>query len=199
MTDSNHRHSDYPVNPIFLDRWSPRAFLPGIMPKQDLMTILEAGRFAPSAANGQPWRFIHVSRESADWETAVSLLEPFNAVWARQASVLMFVLSRTRRISSGTGEVTPIRSHAFDAGSATLSMALQAAMLGYQAHPMGGVVFDRVMAHYNVPDTFRVEVAVAIGKVGPKESLPEQFIPREHPSERLPLEAIAFENSFRGE
>ena len=48
------RTPDYPIELIFLDRWSPRAFDAASLPESDLLTILEAARWVPSAFNIQP-------------------------------------------------------------------------------------------------------------------------------------------------
>ena len=58
MTKSNSRESQYPIEPIFLDRWSPRAFTGEIIDEANLLTVLDAAHWAPSSANQQPWRFI---------------------------------------------------------------------------------------------------------------------------------------------
>ena len=47
-TASNHRQADYPIEPSFLNRWSPRAFTAETISETELLTILEAGRWAPS-------------------------------------------------------------------------------------------------------------------------------------------------------
>src|SRR5690349_12555288 len=63
MTDTPYptavRHPDHPVDPIFITRWSPRAFDRSVLPDADLMTIFEAARWAPSAFNYQPWRLLY--------------------------------------------------------------------------------------------------------------------------------------------
>ena len=87
------RKAHHPVAPIFLDRWSPRAFDASVMPDADLLTIFEAARWAPSSFNAQPWRFLYAKREDADWERFLGLLIPFNQGWAHSASVLIYILS----------------------------------------------------------------------------------------------------------
>ena len=82
------RKADHPVAPIFLERWSPRAFDSSIIPDADLMTIFEAARWAPSSFNAQPWRFLYAKREDADWERFLDLLVPFNRGWLRGRSCI---------------------------------------------------------------------------------------------------------------
>jgi len=82
------RTPDHPVEDIFVSRWSPRAFDRSEMPEADLKTILEAARWAPSAFNVQPWRFVYARRGEAGWDDLVGLLNPFNRDWAQHASAL---------------------------------------------------------------------------------------------------------------
>ncbi|KAE8235126.1 hypothetical protein A4X03_0g9892, partial [Tilletia caries] len=86
MTTSNRRKSEYNVDPIFLDRWSPRAFDGSIMPKDDLLTILDAGHWAPSAFNYQPWRFVYALKGIPEFDKFLDILNEFNQGWAKNAS-----------------------------------------------------------------------------------------------------------------
>ena len=49
-----------PVEKIIMERRSIRSFKKEPLPDNMIRRILEAGRFAPSAGNMQPWRFIVV-------------------------------------------------------------------------------------------------------------------------------------------
>ena len=124
------------VHQLLLDRWSPRSFDASALPQEDLEVILEAAGRAPSAFNHQPWRFLYAHRGDANWERFLSLLIPFNADWAKDASVLVFIVSET------TMGDRPFYSHSFDAGAAWAQMALQATAIGYHAHGMTGLEFD---------------------------------------------------------
>ncbi|MFM2280107.1 MAG: hypothetical protein RLZZ444_2338, partial [Pseudomonadota bacterium] len=59
MTETAHRKAAHPIDPMFIERWSSRSFTGEALPLEDLLTILEAARWAPSANNTQPWRFIY--------------------------------------------------------------------------------------------------------------------------------------------
>jgi hypothetical protein len=89
-------------------------------------------------------------------------------------------------------------SHSFDAGAAWAQMALQATLLGYHAHGMTGVDFVRAQEELAVPADHRIEAAIAIGRRGHPDRLPEGLREREVPSSRKPVEEIAFAGSFRG-
>ena len=95
MTTSNSRKADRPIDPIFLDRWSPRGFTESEISQVELETLFEAARWAPSAYNSQPWRFIYARRNGKGWDTLLGLLNPFNQSWAQRAAALVFVVSKT--------------------------------------------------------------------------------------------------------
>ena len=195
MISRNGRQSDLAINPLFIERWSPRAFTGETMTLDELKVLLEAARWAPSASNIQPWRFLYALKGDKTFDTFLDLLMPGNQVWAGSASVLLFVCSDTlSRRSDGTSR--PSRSHSFDAGAAWAMLALQAQLSGYAAHGMGGVDFDRAAKVLNVPSEFRIEAAVAIGRMADKSILPEDLQAREVPSQRKPLSEIMFEGGF---
>lgn len=166
------------------------------MPEADLLTLFEAAHWAPSAFNSQPWRFLYSHRGDPNWEVFLGLLIPWNQQWAKSASVLIYVLS-DRLMATGKGE-EPSHSHSFDAGAAWGYLALQATRLGYQAHGMSGVDFARAQAELRVPDRFRTEAAVAVGRPGDPATLPEKLRARETPSGRRTVEELVFAGRFPG-
>src|SRR5438552_2201099 len=103
-----------PLHPLLAQRWSPRAFdADHALPEPTLTALLEAARWAPSANNTQPWRFLVARRGDRDFATLVGLLAGGNQVWAKSASVLILVVAET------TDETGAARSHAFyDTGQA---------------------------------------------------------------------------------
>jgi nitroreductase len=196
MTSHIPRATNLPIDPLFLERWSPRAFDASKLDDTDLFTILEAARWAPSSFNSQPWRFVYAHRGSADRERFVGLLMPFNAMWARHASVLLYILSDTLIQLPRAPSETVSHSHSFDAGAAWAFMALQATRLGVRVHGMTGVDFDRARTELSVPDRFRIEAAIAIGRAGDKSKLPPEMQAREAPSGRRGLEESVMEGRF---
>lgn len=183
------------VHQLFIDRWSPRSFDGSEIPQEDLDVILEAGGWAPSAFNYQPWKFLYARRGDANWERFLSLLIPFNASWAKDAGVLIFIVSDTQM---GQGDdAKPLHSHSFDAGAAWAQVALQATALGYHAHGMTGIEFDKARSELGIPDDYRLEAAVAIGRRDAPERLPEGLREREVPTDRKPLGEIAVAGNFR--
>ena len=84
-TTANGRTADYPIDPMFLERWSPRALTGEPIAEADLLTMLEAARWAPSCYNAQPWRFAYARRDTPSWGKFLDLLVPLNRTWAAGA------------------------------------------------------------------------------------------------------------------
>ena len=84
-----------------------------------------------------------------------------------------------------------------DAGAAWGSLALQATLSGWYTHGMVGFDKERAFAELGLVQGYRVEQAIAIGKLGDKSVLPEALAARETPSDRKPLSQIVMEGSFK--
>ncbi|HYN47029.1 MAG TPA: nitroreductase family protein [Allosphingosinicella sp.] len=191
------RQADFPVDPLFLERWSPRAFDGSDLPDRDLRTIFEAARWAPSAFNSQPWRFLYAKRGDADWDRFVSLLIPWNQGWAHAASVLVYIVSDSLpSTDKETGAPAGSRTHSFDTGAAWVSLALQATRMGYHAHGMSGIQYDLARAELGLPDRYRLEAACVIGRIGDPAMLDEKLRAREAPSGRKPISDFVFAGNF---
>src|SRR5271163_4308862 len=107
MTAENTRIADHPIEKVFLDRWSPRAFTGEPIPQSVLFTLFEAARWAPSSFNSQPWRFLYATNENAHWDKFLGLLVPFNQSWAKTASALVFAVSETTMAMQGKDARVP--------------------------------------------------------------------------------------------
>jgi nitroreductase len=192
------RTADFPVDPQFLNRWSTRAYADVAISEEELKTILEAARWAPSAYNAQPWRFVYARRGTAHWDTLVGLLNEFNRSWADKASALIVLVSKTTAVLPGSDAPVAFPTHSFDAGSAWGYLALQAASKGWSTHAMAGFDKDKARVDLGIPADYAVEAAIAIGKPGDKASLPDYLQAREVPSPRESLTKLAFEGKFQG-
>jgi len=83
MTQANSRTADHPIDPLFLERWSPRAFTDAPISERELLMLLEAVRWAPSSFNSQPWRFLYARRHAGGAAYTHSL--DAGAAWANLA------------------------------------------------------------------------------------------------------------------
>lgn len=186
------RVATYPIDQLFLDRWSPRALSGAAIAKEELFALFEAARWAPSSYNNQPWRFVYAMKESSAWQAMFELLVPFNQSWAQHAAALVTIISATHFEKTGK----PSRTHSFDTGAAWMNFALQATVQGLIAHAMEGFDYDRAREVLSVPDGYVVEAMVAIGRPGNKADLPPEVQEREQPTDRKPLEQLLFEDRF---
>lgn len=186
---SNPRIPDTEVDSQFLDRWSPRAFDPTPLTREQVASLFEAARWAPSCYNEQPWLFLYAT-SAADRARFGEALVAANQRWATRAPLLLFVLCRRRFAHNGQEN----RHAPFDAGAAWMALALQARKLGLHAHAMAG--FSRQKA-YDIldvsPDDYDIMAAVAVGRRGDSALLPDEVAAREHPNERKPPAEVARE------
>jgi len=164
MTTSNGRAADFPIHSLFLDRWSPRSFTGEPISDSDLFTLFEAARWAPSSSNLQPWRFLYAQRDTPDWPLFFDPLKDANKTWAKDASALVAILSKRTAPVKGTDTVRETYTHSFDAGAAWACFALQASLNGWVAHGIGGFDVPRAIRDFAVPDDYRIECMVAIGR-----------------------------------
>ncbi|HEX7856927.1 MAG TPA: nitroreductase family protein [Sphingobium sp.] len=184
------RQPAHPIDPLFVDRWSPRSFTGEQVPDSVLQTAFEAARWAPSAMNAQPWRFLISRRADAAWTDYLELLAPRNRLWASQASALVLILSAHQL--ERRGAIVENGSHSFDAGAAWANFAHQALLLGWHTHGIGG--FDRAAARkmLAIPDDFAIEAMVALGRQGDLDTLDPEFHEGETPNGRRPLSDTVF-------
>ncbi|QQR49444.1 nitroreductase family protein [bacterium] len=188
----NKRHAEYSIANIFLERWSPRAMSGESFTHEELMSLFEAAKWAPSSYNNQPWRFIYALRQTSQWEKLFDLLVPFNQLWAHKSAALVVVVGHKNFEFNGK----PSRTFAFDTGAAWANLALQASMSGFIAHGMEGFDYNRAQAELNIPADYEVLAMIALGKSGKKEDLPAELQKKEEPSDRKPLAEIVFEGSL---
>ena len=191
------RIPDHDVHPQFPARWSPRAFSAETMTEAEVLRLLEAARWAPSALNLQPWRFVYGLRGDAGFAAILSALVPFNVGWAKEAAALIAVGSKTTRTAQDGSEVANA-THAFDTGAAWANLALQAHLAGYVAHGMSGFDPARAASALHLPDGHAIHAIVAVGRQGDPAQLDDTLRAREVPSPRVPLNTIAFHGRFPG-
>ena len=196
MTQFETRTADYDIEPLFLQRWSPRAFSGEAIAESELMRLFEAARWAPSSYNAQPWRILYARRDTPAWPRFLDLLNPFNRGWAQHAAAILVMLSKVTMRPPGSPTESPSHSHSFDTGAAWANLALQATAMGWHTHGMVGFDMARTTAELAIPDGYRLEAAIAVGRRGEKASLPEPLQAREVPNGREPVGNFAFKGGF---
>lgn len=140
----------------------------------ELTSILEAGRWAPSAMNGQPWRYSVAKRGTDLFEAIRGNLSGFNSAWTARASAYVVV---------STHDVTPDGSKYvtadLDGGLSVAQMIVQAQGSGLVGHVMTGIDFAGLHKMLELPDELRVLCVLAIGKAAPADRLEGGALERE--------------------
>lgn len=176
-----------PLVPLLDERWSPRSFDPTAeISDRQLDALLEAARWAPSAANTQPRRFVVGRRGTATFDTIVKALMGFNAAWAGNASALVVAVAETSTVE---GEVRQWAE--YDLGQAVAHLTVQAHAEGFHTHQMAGVEWDEIVVAFGLTDNLKPVTVTAVGVVDEADKLIEALAERETaPRERLPLSEL---------
>ncbi len=180
--DFSRRDPAAGVDELLHRRWSPRSFKKVALPEHTLRVIFDAARWAPSCYNDQPWHFI-TNVGAADFDSFLELLVAGNQQWAKNASLLGFIVARKHFRHNGK----PNNSAAFDCGAAWLSLTLQARRFGLYTHGMGGIKRDEVYPALGLDaEKHQVICGFALGVL----DAPHDPDADERPSARTPLAAI---------
>lgn len=184
-----------PLHDLLANRWSPRAFTDRPVEPEKLLAVMEAGRWAASSNNGQPWAFIVANKGNPTaFKAMLDCLMDGNQSWAVLAPVL--ILTFVEPIWPGQDRANVTAMH--DVGMATAMMSVQAEALGLRTHHMGGIPRDKIRDVYAVPPTFEPVSAIAVGYQGAEALLPEEKdrAREANPRTRKPLEEIVFADKF---
>src|SRR5215468_3117634 len=164
-----------PVQPLLAERWSPRGFDRAYeLDDVALTALIEAARWAPSAQNSQPWRFLVARRGEPAHDRLFAALAPGNQAWAGRASALILVAART---AGDDGRPQPWAL--YDTGQAVAALVTQAQADGLAVHQMGGFDTDAARAGFGLADTLTPVVVLAIGRQDSAAGLPAPLAARE--------------------
>lgn len=162
---------DYKVIKEIEDRFSPRHFSSEPIPQDDLNSIFEAARWAPSGWNLQPWYFYWVKKGEKSFDVVVSCLGEYNR-YAEKAPVLIVACY----IKEAKSEKT---YYHHDLGAAVMSLTLQAQHLGYYTRQMGEFDEEKFIKIFNINKTHIPFVTIALGRVGDYSNINERLLKRE--------------------
>lgn len=180
-----------PVIEEIAQRWSPRSFdAEHALPEGELRSVFEAARWAASASNTQPWRFIIARRGTETFAKVQAALVEFNQIWATNAAALVVNITTTH---DETG--APLVWSEYDLGQAVATYSLQAQADGLYAHQMGGFDAAALVTTFNLSETQKPVSVTAIGKLDDAHKLPDFLAEREvAPRQRLALDDIVIVN-----
>jgi len=188
---SSVRRAAYPIDSIFLDRWSARAMSGEALTLDELLPLFEAARWAPSSHNFQPWRMLYALRGTPHWQRFFDLLNPGNQIWAHRGGALVLFIGRKLQDNG-----KPCNTRSYDVGAAWENFALQAVRSGLAVHGLQGFDYERARVELAVPDAFNVEAMAVVGRPGDKSQLSEDLQRRETPNDRRPLAQTVCEGPY---
>lgn len=152
------------------------AFDEALLGQDAILSLFEAARWAASASNGQPWRFVWSERDGGERHARlVSCLKPGNDVWAPKAPLLILTVVRTTRERDGA----PHPWARYDLGLAMGNLTAQATSMGLYVHNMAGFEAEKARALFALPADFEAVTMVAVGRLGDPAALPERLQARE--------------------
>lgn len=183
----------FEILPLLEERWSPRVFSEQPISELELRTIFEAGRWAPSSNNLQPWKIIWGIKGSKTYDRIFDCLDDFNKKWAGNAGALLIGAYKK------TNDDGKENFHALhDLGAFSAMMTVQAQHLGIAVHQMAGVQHEKTKEEFKFPSNHHVATAIAMGYYGgDNEDLPEDLRKIESPkSERKLQRDFTFNGDF---
>ena len=182
------------VHELIASRWSGRVYdSERFLTREQIISLIEAARWAPSCFGDQPWRFIVFDKATNQtaWIKAIDCLAEGNQEWAKNAPLLLLACADSVLSKNGN----PNRWGQYDTGSASENLCLQATSLGLMAHQMGGFNSDKARDYFTIPEQFTPMAMMTVGYQLAEEEIPNDLKEREY-SERArnPIE----ENFFDG-
>jgi nitroreductase len=194
MNTAKQAKPDYPIHDLIAKRWSPYAFSERPVSAEDLRSLFEAARWAPSSYNEQPWRYIMATKANApEFERVLSCLVEGNQAWAKAAPVLGIGCASLNFERNGKPNAAAIH----DLGLASATLTFEATARGLFVHQMIGIVPDKVRELYHVPEGVEPKTGLAIGYAADPNTLPEKLRERDlAPRTRKKLAEIVFERDW---
>lgn len=186
----------HPIHDLFVRRWSSRAYdAKRPVPRGQLMSLLEAARWAPSCNGDEPWRYLiwDKGRDPGGWQKAFDCLTESNQKWVKNVPVLLLSCSGSNFGPTGK----PNRWTQHDTGAASVSLALQAVALGLMVHQMGGFDVEKARAAFAIPADYTPMAMIAVGYQAAPDVLDEETKKKElNPRARKPLAERFFEGGW---
>ena len=181
---------DHPIHELISKRWSPYSYSNRPVPREDLLSIFEAARWAASSFNEQPWRYIVATRDRMDdFDKVLSCLLEGNRKWAQEAPALALGCVRT----TFSRDNRPNRVAQHDLGLASATLTFEATNRGIYLHQMAGMMPGKAREVFAIPDGFETVTALALGyRARPDAASPDLLARDERPRTRRPLDEFVF-------
>ncbi len=184
----------HPIHELLQKRWSPRAYSPRPVEREKLLSLFEAARWSPSAANSQPWHFIVASREEEGaYAKMRETLTERNRLWSKDVPLLVLAVAQVEREE---GKQNPWAL--YDLGQAVAHLSVQATALGLYVHQMAGFDREKARSFFEIPAGFDPVAVAAVGYYGSVEELPQEFRDREIEARtRKPLQEFLHDGGWK--
>lgn len=171
------------------DRKSPYTFDGTPVQLDEIDTAFEAARWAASAYNTQPWRFIYAPRDTQGFDDLLTHAIPFNQNWLQHAGGIGVVCVRTHAEHNGEEDPTA----AYCTGMAMGQFSLELTAIGYQMHQLSAFDANGLKSACNIPDPIVPIAMFGIGKTGRTDTTSDDLMEMEaqrEKRERKPLAEI---------
>lgn len=163
-----------PIHAPLADRWSPRGFdADYAVSEEDLKALGEAARWAPSASNLQPTRFIVAARGTETFDKILAALMDFNQAWTPRASLLIVAVAELER------DGKRLRWAEYDLGQAVAHLSVEAQSRGLHVRQMGGFHVDALRETFDLGPALEPVSVVAVGKAAAGDDVPESIRQRD--------------------
>ena len=157
----------------FLDlaktRKSTRSYKDQKISRQDLELCAEAARYAPSACNSQPWKFIIVddpALKNSIKNEAFSGIYSLNTFAGNATAFIIQISEKIKRPAWLAGQLTNTNFRLIDTGIACSHVVLQAQELGIGSCILGWFNHKKLKKALNIPRNKKVELVIALGYPG---------------------------------
>lgn len=187
-TPSRTALTSTPIHSTLAERWSPRSFeATEPLDEQRLTAALEAARWAPSANNSQPARFIVARRGTPEFASVMQNLMGFNQAWADRAGALVVAVAETVGYDG-----SPRRWAEYDLGQAMAHFTIQAHHDGLHVHQMGGIDAAGLASAFGLAAHLVPLTVAAVGTLAAPDALPDETLRARElsPRTRLPLSTL---------
>jgi nitroreductase len=151
--------TNFKIHGGIASRFSPRFYAPDPIPTEDLQSIFEAARWAPSGRNLQPWFFYWMRTGTDSYSKLLSCI-PERHNWVKTAPVFLLNCYNAND-AYGVNEFA-----LYDLGASVITLIYQATKLGYHARQVGN--FDRKKAKeiLTIENDLMPFTMIALGKIG---------------------------------
>ncbi|MEO8893104.1 MAG: nitroreductase family protein [Coleofasciculaceae cyanobacterium] len=186
--------TDYPIQELLKERWSPYAFQDRPVSQADLCSLFEAARWTASSYNEQPWSYLVATKENPEhFQQLLSCLDEGNQVWAKKAPVLALGITNFKFTRNNKDN----RAAIHDLGAATNNLAVEAMVLGLYVHQMIGILPDKAREQFDIPENSEAWTGIAIGYLGDPITLPDALKERDlTPRQRKPIAQFVFSQKW---